>query len=134
MNNASEFILKLVEIFGNIEVLITAIISVAAAAVVGYKQIKKLWDERKLLEAAAPFIGAAETEPLKLYNTLVEKPPLESLYADTNTDKNNIVVQALKEREPKLLKKMKLKDALQIGDWVSSAYQMIKPIIKAFKK
>ena len=44
------------------------------------------------------------------------------------------MILSIAEKKPELLKKMKFKDALEFGGFVSSAYQMIKPIIKAFKK
>ena len=106
----------------------------AVAAIAAYKQIMHAINEKKLFEAAAPLIGQAEVQPMRLYQSLVEKPRLDSITATSNEDKNNIVVQALVEREPKLLKKLKLKDVLQIGNWVSGAYSLVKPIVKILKK
>ena len=134
METINVFILKIIELFGNLETLLAVIVGFAIAAIAAYKQIMHAINEKKLFEAAAPLIGQAEVEPKLLFHSLVDKPALNSIGAITNEDKNNIVVQALKEREPKLLKKMKLNDVLQIGNWVSGAYSFIKPLVKSLKK
>jgi len=124
--------------------LIAAIVALALAAIAGYKAIMdaiKNAAKEKLIEAVQPLIAQAETEPLKLLNSLVNKP--EILNADepaavsptSNAGKRNIVAQALVEREPKLLKKMKLKDIIEVGGFVNTIYQTIaKPLIKGLKK
>lgn len=124
--------------------LITAIIALAIAAIAGYKAIMdaiKNAAKDRLVEAVSPLIAQAETEPLKLLNSLVNKPEilqsdgLTALDPRSNVGKCNIVAQALVEREPKLLKKMKLKDIIEVGGFVSTIYQTIaKPMIKGLKK
>lgn len=124
--------------------LITAIIALAIAAIAGYKAIMdaiKNAAKDRLVEAVSPLIAQAETEPLKLLNSLVNKPEIlqsdgfTALDPRSNVGKRNIVAQALVEREPKLLKKMKLKDIIEVGGFVSTIYQTIaKPMIKGLKK
>jgi hypothetical protein len=124
--------------------LITAIIALAIAAIAGYKAIMdaiKNAAKDRLVEAVSPLIAQAETEPLKLLNSLVNKPEilqsdgLTALDPRSNVGKRNIVAQALVEREPKLLKKMKLKDIIEVGGFVSTIYQTIaKPMINGLKK
>lgn len=124
--------------------LITAIIALAIAAIAGYKAIMdaiKNAAKDRLVEAVSPLIAQAETEPLKLLNSLVNKPEilqsdgLTALDPRSNVGKRDIVAQALLEREPKLLKKMKLKDIIEVGGFVSTIYQTIaKPMIKGLKK
>lgn len=124
--------------------LITSIIALAIAAIAGYKAIMdaiKNAAKDRLVEAVSPLIAQAETEPLKLLNSLVNKPDIlnsdepHAVSPTSNIGKRNIVAQALVEREPKLLKKMKLKDIIEVGGFVSTIYQTIaKPMIKGLKK
>ena len=119
---------------GKAEALVVAITALILAAIAAYKQIKAAWEQRNaqaLQDAVIPLITQAETKPLDLLNSLVDKPNVNIL---TNEGKQNVVIQALKEREPKLLKKLKLKDAIQIGGFISGVYQTIKPVIKGLKK
>ena len=134
MENLNELILKIIALVGNIETLIGVLVGLAIAGIAAYKKIQAAWNTRKLLEAVTPLIAQAETEPTMLFHQLVNKPMRKTEDLSSNADRNNIVVEALIEREPKLLKKMKLKDALQIGNFVSGAYQLVKPVIKSLKK
>jgi uncharacterized protein (UPF0147 family) len=117
--------------------LIAAVVALALAAIAAYVAIKKALAEAmakakaQLVEAASPLIGQAETSPLSLLNELVSKPVLPP-HADTNDGKNRIVSQALLEREPKLLKRLKLKTIVDVGQFVTRAYPAIfKPVIKS---
>lgn len=124
----------LLENIGKAEALIAAVVALILAVITAYRQIKQAWEQRNaeaLQEAVIPLITQAETKPLDLLNSLVDKPNVNIL---TNEGKQNVVIQALKEREPKLLKKLKLKDAIQIGSFISSVYQTVKPVIKGLKK
>ena len=117
--------------------LIAAVVALALAAIAAYVAIKKALAEAmakaraQLVEAASPLVGQAETAPLSLLNELVSKPVLTP-HADTNEGRNRIVSQALLEREPKLLKRLKLKTIADVGMFVSNAYPSVfKPVIKA---
>ncbi len=90
--------------------------------------------DKELMKSATPLITQAEKNPLELMHSLVQKDNIDVKELSQNELKNSVVVQALKEREPKLLKKAKLNDAFQIADWVSKTYQIVKPIIKGLKK
>lgn len=123
------------KILNNIEIVIAIVTSIGVlvgVAIAEYRKIKALLAKEQLLTAVTPLLTQAETEPAKLLHTIVNKPLLDSVAS--NDGKNSIVVQALLEKEPKLLKKAKLTDALQIANWVSGAYQIVKPIIKGLKK
>lgn len=120
--------------------LIAAIVALALACVAGYIAIKKAIAEAmarakaQLTEAAAPLVAQAETSPLSLLNELVNRPVLEP-HATTNEGKNRIVSQALIEREPKLLKKIKLKTIVEVGSFVAKIYPSVfKPVIKRILK
>ena len=125
----------------NIEIVTAIVVSLSALVILVVKKYKEVMAELKaekaLTEATHPYIGAAKTNPIALAQTLVNKDMTElskaSLELDEDTTKKNIVAQALIEREPKLLKKLKLKDLFQVGNFVSGVYQTVKPIIKAWK-
>ena len=117
--------------------IIVAIGALIVTAIAIYKQVRaELAAKDQFNKAVAPLVAAAEVKPMVLAQSLVNKPEmLSSLDMDSNAGKKNIVVQAMMEREPKLLKKLKLKDAIQVGAAVSNFYQTIgKPIIKALGK
>lgn len=120
--------------------LIAAIVALALACVAGYIAIKKAIAEAmarakaQLTEAAAPLVAQAETSPLSLLNELVNKPVLEP-HAATNEGKNRIVSQALIEREPKLLKRVRLSTIVEVGSFVAKIYPSVfKPVIKRILK
>jgi len=125
----------------NIEIVTAIVVALSALVILVVKKYKEVMAELKaekaLTEATLPYIGAAKTNPIALAQTLVNKDMTElskaSLELDEDATKKNIVAQALIEREPKLLKKLKLKDLLQVGNFVSGVYQTVKPIIKAWK-
>ena len=142
------------QIQANIEAITAIILSLSALAVLiitKYKEIKDAIDavlnagkNKAIVQAIKPtveLITQAKDNPIGLANSLlnpekaVGDQPIPS-YVLNNPDeaKKNIVAQALMEKEPKLLKKMKLKDALQAGNFVSDMYQLVKPIIKSRKK
>ncbi len=127
----------LIKIQENIELVIailTSLVVLIGVIITEYRKIMQLIADKKLTKAVTPLIMEAEKNPLSLMHTLVEKENIIPAELSQNELKNSIVVQALQEREPKLLKKAKLKDAFQIADWVSKTYQIVKPIIKGLKK
>ena len=110
--------------------MIAAFVALILAAVAGYQKIRDALRAKAtdaLSQAAIPLIAQAETQPLSLLKELVTKPDVNPV---SNEGKNSIVVQALREREPKLLKKLKLSDAIQIGEFITGLYKFVKPIIK----
>lgn len=124
-------------ILANIELataIVAALVALGVAIAQGYKRIKAELNAAKsaieLAQAAVPLINMAESKPINLMSELVNKPDYNIEQAYSNEGKNNIVAQALIEREPSLLKKLKLKDVLQVGNFVSAVYTTVKPIIK----
>ena len=131
MTNIFDLILQNID---KITAIVIALAALITTIVIQYKKIMELLTAEKLKQAAAPLIAIAEERPLSLLNELVNKPALSQLEAQSNSGKQNIVAQALIEREPKLLKKLKLKDIVQVGSFVNSIYQNIaKPIIKGLR-
>lgn len=128
------------QILANIELVTAVVVAIAAliaVIVTEYKKIKAMLAEAKLIKIAVPLIQQAKEDPMGLAHELVTKDELPTnqpipSYILNNPDeaKKNIVAQALIEREPKKLKKMKLKDLLQVGNFVSDVYQLVKPVIK----
>lgn len=127
----------LLKIQENIELVIAILTSIGVligVIISEYKKIRQMLADKELMKSATPLITQAEKNPLELMHSLVQKDNIDVKELSQNELKNSVVVQALQEREPKLLKQAKLKDAFQIADWVSKTYQIVKPIIKGLKK
>ena len=127
----------LIKIQENIELVIAILTSIGVligVIISEYKKIRQMLADKELMKSATPLITQAEKNPLELMHSLVQKDNIDVKELSQNELKNSVVVQALKEREPKLLKQAKLNDAFQIADWVSKTYQIVKPIIKGLKK
>ena len=127
----------LLKIQENIELVIAILTSLGVligVIISEYKKIRQMLADKELMKSATPLITQAEKNPLELMHSLVQKDNIDVKELSQNELKNSVVVQALQEREPKLLKKAKLNDAFQIADWVSKTYQIVKPIIKGLKK
>jgi len=127
----------LIKIQENIELVIAILTSLGVligVIISEYKKIRQMLADKELMKSATPLITQAEKNPLELMHSLVQKDNIDVKELSQNELKNSVVVQALQEREPKLLKKAKLNDAFQIADWVSKTYQIVKPIIKGLKK
>lgn len=127
----------LLKIQENIELVIAILTSIGVligVLISEYKKIRQMLADKELMKSAMPLITQAEKNPLELMHSLVQKDNIDVKELSQNELKNSVVVQALQEREPILLKQAKLKDAFQIADWVSKTYQIVKPIIKGLKK
>ena len=127
----------LLKIQENIELVIAILTSIGVligVLISEYKKIRQMLADKELMKSAMPLITQAEKNPLELMHSLVQKDNFDVKELSQNELKNSVVVQALQEREPILLKQAKLKDAFQIADWVSKTYQIVKPIIKGLKK
>lgn len=85
-----------------------------------------------LAKTTSGLILEAKSNSIGLLQTL-KVPPDVNFKLNPDESKNVIVAQALKEREPNKLKKLKLNDLLSIGNFVTNVYQQAKPIIKAIK-
>ena len=92
-----------------------------------HKKKDSLKDE--LTKAAVPLIMEAKDSPLTILQKLSE-PPQVNLATDANNAKNKIVAAALLEAEPKKTKKIGLTDIISAGNFITSIYKQIKPLIK----
>ena len=127
----------LLKIQENIELVIAILTSIGVligVLISEYKKIRQMLADKELMKSAMPLITQAEKNPLELMHSLMQKDNIDVKELSQNELKNSVVVQALQERDPKLLKQAKLNDAFQIADWVSKTYQIVKPIIKGLKK
>lgn len=85
-----------------------------------------------LTKAAVPFIMEAKDSPLTLLQKLTD-PPRVDLVTDPKDSRNKIVAAALLEKEPKKAKKLGLKDLISAGNFISSIYSTVKPLVKKIK-
>lgn len=119
-----------------INALLIAIGTVVGTAFGIWYQIR---DHRKkdslkdeLTKAALPMIMEAKDSPLTLLQKLTD-PPRVDLVADPKDSRNKIVAAALLEKEPKKAKKLGMKDLISAGNFISSIYSTVKPLVKKIK-
>jgi hypothetical protein len=119
-----------------INALLIAIGTLVGTAIGIWYQIR---DHRKkdslkdeLTKAALPFIMEAKDSPLTLLQKLTD-PPRVDLVTDPKDSRNKIVAAALLEKEPKKTKKLGLKDLISAGNFISSIYSTVKPLVKKIK-
>lgn len=114
--------------------LISAIVTLVITGIREYKRIKKEIAAEEFKEIAAPFSKIAETEPMKVLESLIN-PPIDSLpsIANSNEGKALIVGQAAIEKaqkeKPSILKKLGIRSAADAVPLVSSLYKLIKPLV-----
>ena len=115
--------------------LIGAIVTLVITSIREYKRIKKEIAAEEFKEIAAPFSKIAETQPMKVLETL-NNPPVDNspMIANSNEGKALIVGQAAIEKaqkeKPSLLKKLRINSAADAVPLVSSLYKLIKPLVK----
>ena len=115
--------------------LIGAIVTLVITCIREYKRIRKEIAAEKFKEIAAPFCKIAETQPMKVLETLIN-PPVDNspMIANSNEGKALIVGQAAIEKaqkeNPRLLKKLGINSAADAVPLVSSMYKLIKPLVK----
>ena len=115
--------------------LIGAIVTLVITCIREYKRIRKEIAAEEFKEIAAPFCKIAETQPMKVLETLIN-PPVDNspMIANSNEGKALIVGQAAIEKaqkeKPSLLKKLGINSAADAVPIVSSMYKLIKPLVK----
>ena len=115
--------------------LIGAIVTLVITSIREYKRIRKELAAEEFKEIAAPFSKIAETQPMKVLETL-NNPPVDNspMIANSNEGKALIVGQAAIEKaqkeNPRLLKKLGINSAADAVPLVSSMYKLIKPLVK----
>ncbi len=122
-------------IVAGISALIGAIVTLVITCIREYKRIRKEIAAEEFKEIAAPFCKIAETEPMKVLETLIN-PPVDCLptIVNSNEGKALIVGQAAIEKaqkeKPSILKKLGINSAADAVPLVSSLYKLIKPLVK----
>lgn len=119
-----------------INALLIAIGTVVGTAFGIWYQIR---DHRKkdslkdeLTKAALPMIMEAKDSPLTLLQKLSE-PPQVNMVTDPNDAKNKLVAASLLQAEPAKTKKLGITDLITAGNFVSSIYSTVKPLVKKIK-
>jgi hypothetical protein len=115
--------------------LIGAIVTLVITGIREYKRIREEIAAEEFKEIAAPFCKIAETQPMKVLETLIN-PPVDNspMIANSNEGKALIVGQAAIEKaqikKPSILKKLGINSAADAVPLVSSLYKLIKPLVK----
>ncbi len=126
---------KMQAIIVALSALIGAIATLVITSIREYKRIRKEIAAEEFKEIAAPFSKIAETQPMKVLETL-NNPPVDKspMIANSNEGKALIVGQAAIEKaqkeNPRLLKKLGINSAADAVPLVSSLYKLIKPLVK----
>ena len=126
---------KMQAIIVALSALIGAIVTLVITSIREYKRILKELAAEEFKEIAAPFCKIAETQPMKVLETLIN-PPVDNspMIANSNEGKALIVGQAAIEKaqikKPSLLKKLGINSAADAVPLVSSLYKLIKPLVK----
>ena len=126
---------KMQAIVAGMSALIGAIVTLVITSIREYKRIRKEIAAEEFKEIAAPFSKIAETEPMKVLETL-NNPPVDKspMIANSNEGKALIVWQAAIEKaqkeKPSILKKLSINSAADAVPLVSSMYKLIKPLVK----
>ena len=126
---------KMQAIIVALSALIGAIATLVITSIREYKRIRKEIAAEEFKEIAAPFSKIAETQPMKVLETL-NNPPVDKspMIANSNEGKALIVGQAAIEKaqkeKPSILKKLGINSAADAVPLVSSLYKLIKPLVK----
>jgi hypothetical protein len=126
---------KMQAIIVALSALIGAIVTLVITCIREYKRIRKEIAAEEFKEIAAPFCKIAETQPMKVLETLIN-PPVDNspMIANSNEGKALIVGQAAIEKaqikKPSILKKLGINSAADAVPLVSSLYKLIKPLVK----
>lgn len=140
MTNILEYIYQFKEI-------LTALVAIAMFAIISYKQIMaeiKRKEDRETAEARSELtnivtglITTAEIKPNKLLQSLTDlgKDKISPIVSDPPAQvKESLVLTALQEHNPSLLKKAKLKDVPAILSFIGNVYQGVKPLVGLLRK
>ena len=124
--------------------LIAALVALILFIIISWKQIQaeiaRATESAKseLSNIVTGLITKAETKPGEILNSLTETnrekfPPLVTVEPSADM-KKSLVLTAIQEREPALLKKAQLKDVPAILSFIANVYQGVKPVIGLLRK
>lgn len=124
--------------------LVAALVALVLFVIISWKQIQAEINraadsaKRELSNIVTGLISKAETKPGEILKSLTENnrekfPPLV-LDEPSSDIKKSLVLTAIQERNPELLKKAKLKDVPAILGFIANVYQGVKPVIGLLRK
>lgn len=135
---------NLITYIGQVKELIAAIVAIILFIIVSWKQIQAELNraadlaKRDLSNIVTGLISKAETKPVEILNSLTDttrnKFPAAIPSEASAPLKQALVLEAIKERNPELLKMAKLKDVPAILGFISNVYQGVKPVIGLLRK
>ena len=135
---------NLITYIGQVKELIAAIVAIILFIIVSWKQIQAELNraadlaKRDLSNIVTGLISKAETKPVEILNSLTDttrnKFPAAIPSEASAPLKQALVLEAIQERNPELLKMAKLKDVPAILSFISNVYQGAKPVINLLRK
>ena len=135
---------NLITYIGQVKELIAAIVAIILFIIVSWKQIQAELNraadlaKRDLSNIVTGLISKAETKPVEILNSLTDttrnKFPAAIPSEASAPLKQALVLEAIQERNPELLKMAKLKDVPAILGFIANVYQGVKPVIGLLRK
>ena len=135
---------NLITYIGQVKELIAAIVAIILFIIVSWKQIQAEINraadlaKRDLSNIVTGLISKAETKPVEILNSLTDAARSKfpaAIPSETSAPlKQALVLEAIQERNPELLKMAKLKDLPAILGFIANVYQGVKPVIGLLRK
>jgi len=123
--------------------IVLALAALITTVIVQYKKLLKLLAEKDMAAIISPIAAEADTKPLNILNSLVNKPleldatvqAVSNGQINSNTGKALIVAakafETAKAEKPSILKRLGIKSVADMIPIVSTVYQsIVKPIMK----
>ena len=123
--------------------IVLALAALITTVIVQYKKLLKLIAEKDMAAIISPIAAEADTKPLNILNSLVNKPisldatahAVSNVQINSNEGKALIVAakafETAKAEKPNILKRLGIKSAADMIPIVSTVYQsIVKPILK----
>jgi hypothetical protein len=140
MSNLLDLILANID---KVTAIVLALAALLTTVIVQYKKLLKLIAEKDIAAIISPIAAEADTKPLNILNSLVNKPisldataqAVSSGQINSNEGKALIVAakafEQAKAEKPSILKRLGIKSATDMIPIVSTVYQsIVKPILK----
>lgn len=132
---------NIITIIAQSKEILAALVALIMFAIISYKQImaelarQESAAKKELANIVTGLITKAEEKPNEILQSLVNKPETPMFMSNPTPEaKESLVLTALQERNPGLLKKAKLKDVPAILSFIGNVYQGVKPILSLIRK
>ena len=129
---------------GQIEAILAAVVALVIFGIASWKQIQAAWERKEaaakveLSNVVTGLITKAETKPNEILQSLTDlsKEKFPAILSSTPTPelKQSLVLTAIQEKNPGLLKKAQLKDVPAILSFIGNVYQGAKPLVSLLRK